>query len=110
MTDQQDNGVTNRVEVTLEWESLLDIPTIYVNQMFITHGSGKEFYLVFGEVVAPFLLGTPDEVVPKTLPVKPLVRLAIAPETMVDITNAINQNVGKYLSRQQAADTSEDEI
>lgn len=95
---------TTRQAIPVRWNSGLDLPTIYVNQLYITHG-GKEFYLVFGETAIPVLLGVPGEALPDRLEIKPLVKIAVAHEAMIEFANIISQNVSKFISRM-----SEDEV
>ena len=84
--------------ITLEWPRRVDLPTRYVNAVLISH-SGPEFRLVFGEAEVPFVLeeGIAGEI--KSIPVKPIVKLAIAPEAMISIARVINENLDKYLAK-----------
>jgi len=90
------------LEFRLAWVPSADLHTIYANHFFISHAGG-EFYLTFGELVPPV---TPDESaedlrkrVGDTLNIVPLVRLAITPEVMIKIAEAVRTNVTIYISR-----------
>lgn len=96
--------------IPLEWGSGEDIPTLYANQLIITHSGGKEFYLVFGEAVLPLqtLLNLGKENLPKSVPVKPLAKIAVSPQTMIEFANLININVNNFLRKSENS-TDEDE-
>jgi hypothetical protein len=72
-------------------------PTIYANQLLITH-AGPEFFLVFG-VVTPVLVG-PDEELDVAelgpLTVTPVAKIAVSPDTMAAMAEAIQCNVETY--------------
>ncbi|HRO24586.1 MAG TPA: hypothetical protein PLR07_09870 [Promineifilum sp.] len=89
------------LEFRLAWALNTDIHTIYANHFFISHAGG-EFYLTFGELVPPV---TPNESaddlrkrVGDTLEIMPLVRLAITPEVMIKIAEAVRTNITTYIS------------
>jgi len=86
------------VLIRLSWASADEIETIYVNHLNINH-SGPEFYLTFGELSLPPIMD-PEEV-PKELRIKPKVRLAIAPEAMLTVLEAIQSNVETYLEKRE---------
>lgn len=86
------------VEIKLKWEDNPDLQTIYVNHIVITH-TGPEFYLIFGEVVMPATIEKLNDCLPTELSIVPKVRLAISPEQMKPIAEAIYNNVQKYLEK-----------
>ena len=100
MSDETSQPPTEiKVPVNLKWELAEDVPTIYANQLLVSH-AGPEFYLIFGELVSinqddPFA-------VPKSLSVKPRIRIAISRELMPAIANAINENLGNFISKVNA--------
>jgi hypothetical protein len=85
------------VEVKLRWESDEDLETIYVNHLRVTH-AGPEFYLIFGELPMPVILG--EEEAPSELVVYPKVRLAISPKQIKSIAEVLYKNVQSYLERE----------
>ena len=97
MTDVNPSTDTaGKVKVELHWESVHDAPTIYANQLLITH-AGPEFYLVFGEVVP---VGVDDPFsVPAKLTVKPKIRIAVSREIMPAFVEAMNQNLKNFMDR-----------
>ena len=93
--DGQEEGPVREVRYRGAWnrESIDKAPTVYANQMFLTH-AGDEFYLVFGETFPPLLLPG-DEIPPESereLKVKPLIKIAITKDRMESFMQAINQN------------------
>lgn len=90
--DEKDKG--KMVQVRLKWGSAKDLDTIYVNQLSITH-SGPEFYLTFGELPLPPLMS--KEEISRELEIIPVVRLAVTPDAMKSIADAIQINMERYL-------------
>ena len=82
--------------IRLTWASDDGIETRYVNQVHISH-LGPEFMLVFGEAHLP--PRSPHEKYDDEIPIRPVVRLAIAPEAMTQIRDVIDRNVDNYLAR-----------
>jgi hypothetical protein len=83
-------------QVLLRWGALDQAPTIYANQLLITH-TGGEFYLIFGEV-SPLGLIDKDNL-PTQLEIKPIIKIVITPENMPAFAKVIQQNVENYKKR-----------
>jgi hypothetical protein len=96
----QDEHESTALTVRLIWGRVEDIPTVYANHLMISH-AGPEFYLIFGEVSPPAMLGK-DEV-PEHIEIKPVAKIALAPEAMLNIVEAIEANVEKYLTKSERA-------
>lgn len=82
-----------KVEVRLVWDKPSEAPTIYANNLIISH-SGSEFYMVFGEM-EPWLELDPS-IAPIELTIKPIVKIAISHENMLKFAEVINGNVNQY--------------
>lgn len=82
-----------KVEVKLVWDKPAEAPTLYANNLIISH-SGNEFYLVFGEM-EPWLELEPSTI-PIELRIKPLVKIAISNENMLKFTKIISGNVNNF--------------
>ena len=82
--------------IRLRWASDADLQTHYVNQVHISH-VGPEFTVVFGEAHLP--PRGPDEKYDSELPIQPVVRIAIAPDAMIQIRDVIDRNVDAYLAK-----------
>jgi len=82
--------------IRLTWASDEGIETFYVNQVHISH-LGPEFMLVFGEAHLP--PRSPHDTYEDEIPIRPVVRLAIAPDAMTQIRDVIDRNVDTYLAR-----------
>jgi len=94
---KRQNGTPDgTIAIPVRWALGEPVPTVYANQLFITHFGG-EFYLVFGELAPTTEPGS----VPECVWVKPVARIAVAPENMARMADAIRENVAKY--RQERA-------
>lgn len=83
--------------ITLKWpNSVKDVPTHYANALWVTH-AGPEFFLVFGEFSPP----VGEEEPPDVIEIQPLIKIAITPEVMMSMAEAIQGNVEKYKERVQ---------
>jgi hypothetical protein len=67
--------------------------------MYIAHSGGGEFYMVFGELVAPAF--APGSDVPSELTIKPKVRLVVESGAMKRIADAIQENIESYLKNKE---------
>jgi len=90
------------VRLRLRWQDASDLPTLYANQVYISHAGG-EFYVIFGEVQQPVLVNLTPEELQKIaeVEVKPVVKLVFTPETMISIAEAIADNIRKFQQRQE---------
>lgn len=94
-----DESAEIRVPIRTAWQSdvISEVPTIYANQLLITH-AGPEFFLVFG-VVTPLPV-SPDEELGLTelspLPVTPVAKIAVSPDAMATMAETIQGNVETY--------------
>ena len=84
--------------IPIIWESAEDLPTLYVNQIIVSH-SGPEFYMIFGEVITPAIQGQIGGDFPDTLKVKPIIKVAIPQPMMLEITDIIVENVKKFMEK-----------
>jgi hypothetical protein len=86
-------------KIPVRWESGTDIKTLYANHVLITH-TGNEFYMVFGEAIPPHSM----EGAPEYVRIEPVVRVAVSPGSMLQISEAIRSNVGKFLEKLEEAE------
>lgn len=103
VAEVSENNESAGVRISLEWPETIDLPTVYVNHVYVQH-SQNEFYLIFGESEMPVLTGTPDERRDKienleSIAVRPLVKLAISPPAMFKIAGVIRDNVDRFLEK-----------
>lgn len=100
----------DQIDFRLVWGSDKNLQTVYANHFFISH-AGDEFYLTFGELPAINTNNmSPSELreyFGEALEITPLVRLAVAPKTMLRIAEAIQSNVARYISK--TSDSEENE-
>lgn len=104
--EKHEEGV---VQIRLRWQDISDLPTLYANQVYITH-SGNEFYVIFGETQLPLLVNmTPEEMGSLgEIEVKPVVKLVFTPDGIAPIVDAMADNVRKFLQRQERSREEED--
>lgn len=81
------------VEVRLVWDKPAEVPTMYANNLIISH-SGSEFYLVFGET-EPWL-ELDSSIIPSELKIKPIVKIAISHKNMLKFAEIIEGNVNQF--------------
>ncbi len=97
-TSVEDAGVA----IPVEWPDTIDLPTIYANQLFIHH-TGNEFFMTFGELQPPIVVGSKEERREKLkatairgVTIRPVARLAISPPAMMAIAEVIRENTEKF--------------
>ena len=86
--------MTEQTDISIRWMSSPELKTTYANHVSITHAGG-EFYLTFGELIP----SSPSEEAPTHVDVIPVARIAVAPEAMLRIAQAINANMQRYKQR-----------
>jgi hypothetical protein len=82
-----------QILIKLRWSTSKNIPTIYSNELVITH-AGREFYLVFGEVDQPVLFDPNSP--PEYIEVVPVAKVAMTPENMIRFAELIQENIKNY--------------
>ena len=92
------------IEIPVIWGSAHDAPTVYANQLLISH-AGAEYYLVFGELVPPLVLDNSN--LPAKIEIKPLVKIAVTHEMMLRFAEAIQTNIKR---RQATFEKGDQEI
>jgi hypothetical protein len=107
MTDTQETQ--KEITLRLKWSREIDLPTIYANHVYISH-MGPEFILIFGEAEIPIMVDPSPEELEEIgeVAIKPVVRLAIAPDAMLRIASVIQGNVQKYLDKQAGQEEDRD--
>jgi hypothetical protein len=93
------------VTIKLVWGNSSNVPTIYANNLYITH-AGSEFYLVFGEM-SPVTEFNLDEL-PEHLEIKPVAKIAVTPENMIRFAEAISENIAKFKEKIEKLKEQED--
>jgi hypothetical protein len=86
---------SGEIAVRVKWGSAEHLPTIYANQLYVTH-AGREFYVIFGELAA--LMFDKDNP-PEQLEITPVVKLAIAPRNLEGFIRALQDNFEKYQAK-----------
>jgi hypothetical protein len=89
--------------IPIRWRSSEDLPTIYANQLLITHAGG-EFYLIFGEFVPPLI---DKGFLPENVYIKPVAKIAITPQNMAMFNEAFRQNLEMFKSKLEQLEKDE---
>lgn len=83
------------IQIPIEWgDHTKTCETIYVNNCKVSY-TGKEFYLLLGETIAPMVLA--GENYPERIEIVPKVRLAISENTMKDFVKILDEAYDDYL-------------
>ncbi|MBI3159362.1 MAG: DUF3467 domain-containing protein [Chloroflexi bacterium] len=91
------NEATDRdgVSVRLYWESGDDLPTLYTNHLLVSHSTGSEFFIYFGQLAAPALM--PGEI-PEELAIKPVAKIVLSHESLRRFVDVLEGNLSKFES------------
>lgn len=81
------------VTISLKWQSGSELPTLYANQLLVSHASG-EFYLIFGESSPPLV--SPNEEIPKSIDIIPKAKVVVLPENMEKFLEVLQINIERY--------------
>ena len=89
----------NKDSVTLPvlWKKADNIPTVYANQLIISHATQGEFFLFFGEMTPPATVNPADY--PEYLEVTPVAKIAISPENMLRFAEVIAGNIESFKAK-----------
>ncbi len=89
---------SERIEIRTRWGSSDHLPTLYANELLITH-AGREVYIVFGETIPPLVLKKED--LPAELTIKPVARIAVSRDAMKKFADAIITNLRKLEQKER---------
>ena len=92
--------------VGLQWEDAEDLQTVYVNHLMVSHASGDEFYLIFGEASPPTAILRGE--VPEHVSIRPVVKIAVSPGSMMRMAALIEKNASTFAERTRLAQEKED--
>lgn len=85
------------VTLPVKWGKADNIPTVYANQLIISHVTQGEFFLFFGEMTPPAILNPTDY--PEYLEVTPVAKIVISPENMLRFAEVIAGNVENFKAK-----------
>jgi len=93
--------------VPLKWGDIEELPTLFANHAIVSHATGDEFYIIFGES------GPPGEVLrgerPSQVTIRPVAKIALSPGSMLRIAKAIHTNAQNWQKKlQQEGEGDED--
>ena len=82
------------------------LQTVYANHLMVSHASGNEFYLIFGEASPPTAMLRGE--VPKHVSIRPVVKIAVSPGSMMRMAAAIEKNASTFAESTRLAQEKED--
>ena len=85
-------------QLRLEWVGLEETPIEFANQMVVQHIQ-NEFVLSFGHMTPPPFLEPPTKEQVEGIdfvPIKPIVRLGMTPQRLLEVISALQSNYRKY--------------
>ena len=95
-----------QIEIRVNWDESRGMPISFSN-VFLIQQTPSEFYLTFGVVEAPFIgtqAPTPAEVEQikrDGVRAKPLIRLALPPQRMVELLQLIQAQLAQFQQTQR---------
>lgn len=89
--------------LTIRIEGTDEIPLCYANHIFVTH-TPDEFFVTFSQVHPPYLLKPTEEELKKLthISARAVARIALTPNKMKELVDALTENYNKYLGSRQA--------
>ena len=88
------------VRAKLEWADAESVPVVYANHVFVRHEEDV-FVITFGQAHGPYWLEIPEVLRGKEikLPIHAIARIAVPPQAMKSILDALNQNYERFLKK-----------
>jgi hypothetical protein len=107
MAEQNEKSVI----VPIEFQGGDNTPAVYANNVLIQH-TDNEFVITFFEILPPLLSPDPErqeeEIARiKSIPARPVAKVVMAAGPAMQFQEAMRDNVGRFLSRDQASKDGE---
>ncbi|MCJ7585487.1 MAG: DUF3467 domain-containing protein [Anaerolineales bacterium] len=83
--------------IQIKWGPADDLPALYANHLFISHGGEHEFHLIFGHLTPP--IGFSEQEYPNLLEIKPISQIVLSPEAMRNFVKVMGENLQRYDER-----------
>ena len=96
MAKSDEETTSKEKGIRVVWGSDEDLPVIYANQLYISHGGETEFHLLFGHLSPPLTVGLTEDELPDMIKVKPVAKIVLAPKVMRGFVDALNINLEKF--------------
>ncbi len=96
-----DEGFARNIEVPLAWVGVEELPILQVNQFIGQADPRGEFFLTFGQMTMPPLLGTPEQQAAQLeqiayVPIKPVARLGFTRSRVEELIGVLQQTLINY--------------
>ncbi len=89
-------------KIRILWDAGENIPSVFANQLYISHAGGKEFHLTFGHLTPPIVFGLEEDEIPDSINVKPVAKIVVSPDVMEEFVNAMNENFQRFKESKEA--------
>ena len=87
--------------VRLAWGSADDLPALYANHLFVTHGGETEFHVIFGHLTPPLMIPESQDEIPDEFVIKPVAKIVVTPATLRKFLDAMESNLKKFEERKK---------
>jgi hypothetical protein len=89
------------VRAKLEWVDAEAVPIVYANHLFVRHEEDN-FVITLGQAHGPYWLEIPEELKGREIkvPIHAVARIAVPPQAMKSMLDALNQNYERFLRKQ----------
>ncbi|MBC8438080.1 MAG: hypothetical protein H8D87_00130 [Deltaproteobacteria bacterium] len=91
----------NEKAIRIIWGSAEDLPALYANNLYISHGGENEFHLFFGHLTPPITHGLTEDEMPDNVEIKPVAKIVVTPEMMGEFLQVLNDNYEKLLNKKE---------
>lgn len=96
------------IQLPLSWVGLDEVPIMFANQ-FVIQFQPDEFVLTLGQVVAPALLGSPEQIAEQAseitfIPVRTIARVGFNRHRLHELISALQANMENHDKAVQAID------
>ena len=95
MTDKKKPEVKQKI-IRLVWGSPDELPTVFANQLQVSHGGGPEFHIFFGHATPPLTYGLEEAEIPDKLKIKPVAKIVVTPDMMRAIVRVLSENLENF--------------
>ena len=87
MPDKQEKAIR------VVWGSEENTELVYANQIYVSHASGTEFNIVFGQLSPPLTVGLRESELPDQLEIKPVAHIIASPDVMREFVRVLVENL-----------------
>ncbi len=90
------NPETKGRQMRLVWGSPDELPTLYSNNIQVSHAGGSDFHVFFGNATPPLTYGLREEEIPDVIIIKPVAKIVITPDMMRVLVQVLSKNLENF--------------